>query len=561
MDPRAAFRRDLLLAGLLALALGLTWAWRDWANLSLLHLPDTDDAMRLQQVRDWLAGQAWRDVTQHRIVGTAPLHWTRVADLGPAALILALGPWLGRHAAEVAAVTAWPILLFAAALFLVTRIARTLDPRLAGTAAAVAALAYPVTTLFLPGRIDHHGLQMVLLLGAVLCLLRPAGFASGAFAGSIAAASLAVGLETVPLLAALGFVAAVEWVLARHGAAERLAGLSLGTLAGLVVARGAFATGGWGFPACDGFTGEAWRAGTVLALAPLALVALDARLRSARSRATAAVAAGLACGAAAIWAAPACLQPYGGVDPIMARLWLREVGEAQPLASAPVPTAIAYAGLMLAGVLASLWRFRAERRFGWATLLCVQIAALAITAVQLRGAYAGALLAAPGLASVILTARTHGGVAIAGAWAASAGILYPIAAQALPQEARVSSTGLGDCASPAMLATLSALPAGRVIAPIDAGAYILAGTGHQVLAAPYHRNGRANLAAYRFYLGDEAEAAAVAERWRARYWLSCAAMPGPGRANGLSGWRQSGTMPDGAAIWARDGLSGRPARR
>ena len=47
-----------------------------------------------------------------------------------------------------------------AALFLIARIARSIGgPAIARTAVIVAAIAYPVTTIFLPGRIDHHGLQ------------------------------------------------------------------------------------------------------------------------------------------------------------------------------------------------------------------------------------------------------------------------------------------------------------------------------------------------------------------------------------------------------------------
>src|SRR3546814_21064812 len=37
-----------------------------WAAINGLGLPDTDDNLRLQQVRDWLAGQAWFDLRQHR---------------------------------------------------------------------------------------------------------------------------------------------------------------------------------------------------------------------------------------------------------------------------------------------------------------------------------------------------------------------------------------------------------------------------------------------------------------------------------------------------------------
>src|SRR4051812_32234181 len=85
----------LLLAGLLTLA----WTLQGWANLSALRLPDTDDMVRLQQIRDWLGGQAFGDLAQHRL-GAAPgleMHWSRLPDLIPGALIALLSPLLGAH--------------------------------------------------------------------------------------------------------------------------------------------------------------------------------------------------------------------------------------------------------------------------------------------------------------------------------------------------------------------------------------------------------------------------------------------------------------------------------
>ena len=85
----------------------------------------------------------------------------------PGAIIAALAPLAGWHAAEIAAVIMWPAMLLTTALFLIARIARALGgAEIARTALIVAAIAYPSSTIFLPGRIDHHGFQIVLLLAA-----------------------------------------------------------------------------------------------------------------------------------------------------------------------------------------------------------------------------------------------------------------------------------------------------------------------------------------------------------------------------------------------------------
>src|SRR5690348_16846863 len=73
---------------------------------------DTDDAMRLTMVHDFLAGQGWWDLVQHRL--NTPygglMHWSRLIDLPEAALLALARPVFGT-AADIAVATAWPLLL------------------------------------------------------------------------------------------------------------------------------------------------------------------------------------------------------------------------------------------------------------------------------------------------------------------------------------------------------------------------------------------------------------------------------------------------------------------
>jgi len=533
---------DALLAILLAAFLATAWSLRDWHQLWALRLPDTDDVMRLQQIRDWIAGQSFTDLSQHRL-GEAPgmpIHWSRLPDLIPAAIILLLRPLAGEHQAELIAVIAWPTMLFAAALFLVARIARSIGgPALARTALVVAAIAYPATTIFVPGRIDHHGLQMVLLLLVTRTLTSPPSLGDGLTAGLAAAASLVIGMETAPLLAAAGVAMAVEWLFARHAADDRMMGFGIALGAGLLGASIIFKTDQWNYAACDGFTSIAWRGSVIAAFAPMlmALAARDFTKPAARAVLGILVAGVIAAGVIAV--APQCLAPYGLVDPTLARLWLGKVGEAQPLFGTAAGVAIGYTGVMVAGIAASAWRLHATRDWRWIALLLLQGAALALTCVQLRGAYAGAILAAPALAAVIAEARRRGGGWLVSAWLVSAGMLYPLAADAMTPRAtrHVADPGDGSCTSPEALAALSRLPQGRLLAPLDLGAYAIGATGLSVVGAPYHRNNAGNLAVYRFYLGDPDQAAAIARQWNISYVALCAdsfaelgdAAAGPGR--------------------------------
>ena len=434
----------------------------------------------------------------------------------------------------------WPSILFAGAILLVTRIARAVGGApLAATAAVVAAIAYPATTVFVPGRIDHHGLQMVLLLGATLALVRPPSQGAGFAAGLLSAASLIVGLETAPLLAALGALAIGEWVATNERG--RLHGLGIGALAGLAIGRGLFAPIAWNVATCDGFTTTAWRAALPLAAVPLALALLPAM--SAHRRLIAASASVAALGGLALWLSPDCLHPYGAVDSRLATLWLSQVGEAQSLFAAAPASALGYAGLTVAGLAATSWRLHVERTRGWLVLAVLLAAALAVTCAQLRGAYAGALLAAPGLAAVVGAARARGVLPLAGAWAASAGMLYPLAADALTPAPTNPSTG-GDCASPMLASRLAALPVGTVMAPIDAGAWLIAATPQRLIAAPYHRGGAGNLAMFDFYLGGPAQSVSIARGLGVDYAISCAAMPGRERPGTTAAMMARGPLPD-----------------
>ncbi|HWK35040.1 hypothetical protein [Sphingomonas sp.] len=546
--------RSYLPALALALVLTLAWTGRDWPALAALSLPDTDDVMRLQQVRDWIAGQPFGDLHQYRLSDGLLMHWSRIGDLVPAAIIVALRPLIGVHAAEVTAVIAWPALQFALHLMLVAGIARRLVPSAAGPAVVLAALAYPVTTLFMPGRIDHHGLQIILCLVQVRALIGPADARSGAIAALAATISAAIGLETAPFAVVAGVVIVLAWWRGAAGADRRQIGFGAALLVAIPLLLPIAGSGG----ACD----------TMRPLAlPAAIAAATLVITAALGRPRwwlLVIGAGL--GLCALFATGrACLAgPYGAVDPLMARLWLAHVEEAQPLFAAPWPNAVGYAGLLIVGIVAGGW-LAWRRRGGWIVVLAFQLASLALTCAQLRGAYVGAALAVVPIAALIVRARAAGRIAgVLALWLAGAGLLYPAIAGALSPRAPAATAA---CPTAPLLATLRALPPGRVMAPIDMGAFIVAGTRHTAIAAPYHRNNAGNAAMYRFFLGAPDAAEAIARRRRIDHVVLCPdafAETGPVRADSLAGGaRPAWLVPDGgSAIFAvRQRLSDRPGSR
>src|SRR5258708_38656527 len=84
----------------------------------------TDDAMRLVEVRDLIAGQAWFDLAQHRLdPAGVSMHWSRVIDAPLAALLLMLRPLARAAAAEGGRVMLSPPLLFGARVLRASAIA------------------------------------------------------------------------------------------------------------------------------------------------------------------------------------------------------------------------------------------------------------------------------------------------------------------------------------------------------------------------------------------------------------------------------------------------------
>ena len=92
---------------LVALALLLQY-WTQTAET----LFDTDDAMRLAQLRAWLGGQGWFDLHQARMQPPEgyDTHWSRLIDAGLAGLLFLFGLFTDGASAERLMRAWWPLL-------------------------------------------------------------------------------------------------------------------------------------------------------------------------------------------------------------------------------------------------------------------------------------------------------------------------------------------------------------------------------------------------------------------------------------------------------------------
>lgn len=522
--PRALPR--LLLAAAIALLLTAAWTVKDWANLSLLRLPDNDDMARLAQVRDWLGGQGFNDLMQYRLGPSdgASMHWSRIADLGPALLILLYTPLLGTHGAEVAMTVTYPALLFLAYLLLVARIAVRLGgDRAATPALLLAALAFPTISLFLPGRIDHHALQIILTLLLADALVAPPSLRRGAVAGGAAALSLAIGLEAAPEIVAAMAAMGLAWLLGgrdhdRHalGFAAALGGVTLGLLA---FARPQVWPEIW----CDGFTPASTRATLVLAAA-WALLGASGRFATGwKPRLAIAATLGLGSAALAWRTSSVCLAgPYGALDPFLQHVWMRNVSEARDLfvGQDTIGTSLAYGGLMLLGTGLALRRLTEPGWRGFAIFLALSAAA-AVLAVRVTYIMAGIAV----IPFAVALARDGSLARRLALWVLGAGITWNLAATrldaAFAQPLVEAKAVQQACTAAGPLRVIAAQPRGTIVAPLDLGAYLTGMTQHHVVAAVYHRNNRGNLAMYRFFLNPAPRSEALARQWGIDYVAIC----------------------------------------
>ncbi|MDD3028926.1 MAG: hypothetical protein PHS57_01400 [Alphaproteobacteria bacterium] len=181
------------------------------------ELPDPDDYTYLTQTLDWLQGQSWYDNVQHRMSPPegVPIHYTRLAEL-PIAAVIGMFRLLGYSWRGAALLGSYllPVLYLGVFFYVSRKVAeRFVSPSWARLTAFVALFCPALLWKFSPGQVDHHGLEALLLMGALGLVAQtfshPEKRRWPLFAGGVLALSVAIGLETLPwmclIVAVVGF--------------------------------------------------------------------------------------------------------------------------------------------------------------------------------------------------------------------------------------------------------------------------------------------------------------------------------------------------------------------
>lgn len=557
--PAQLWRVVLTTWGLAAIVLMLLSA----SAIAHLWFPDPDDAMRLAEVRDWLGGQSWWDVSQHRLWdGHYAMHWSRLVDI-PLVLVMApLDPLLGQTISTRIAVTVVPLVTLLAVMALGAELTRRLGGiERAKMAVLLVPLSVPLLYQLRPLRIDHHGWQIACALLAATALVGKPTARSGAVSGAALAILLTISLEGLPVTAAILAVTMLAWAFDPTRRGHALG--TVWTLTGLVTLLQVATRGPAMFaPACDAIA-PAWIAAIAVAAIAVSAAMLLPRLPLA-ARLTALAAAGAGALATLMLIAPRCAAgPFANLDPFVRAFWYENVSEGLPVWR-QVPTwAMMTIAFPIVGLVGGAFAWRAsagEARQRWTMLLALSGATFLLSLLVIRTGSTAQALALPGgawaLAAMLPRARAISAplartAATAGALLAATpglliGVLFgnPGSAQntrALAAAGPGAQVQRRPCDHGHEIADLAALPTATLFAPVDVTPQLLATTSHRAMSGGYHRN----LAALHRTMATYMAAPDVAHRWilesGADYVVGC---PGENETE-----RYKHFAPNG--LWAR----------
>ena len=513
-----------------------------WFKSNAIHwlaLGDTDDNMRLMQVRALLKGQDWYDLRQYRLnppMG-ADIHWSHLVDLPIAAIILAFKPFFGGALAEKIAVSIAPIIPLGVAFIGLGLTARRLiAPQAYLISAAILLSSYIVLLMFMPLRIDHHGWQLALLTVMMAGLADPRPVRGGVTVGIATSLSLVIGLEMIPYLAIGGAAVVLGWVLDSE---QRVRLRGYGASLGIGVATGfaGFASYANRIPRCDALS-PVWLSVMVVAGGLLFTLSFVKVERSGR-RLILGIFAGLISAGflALVW--PDCLGRPEQVSPELDRLWLSNISEAKPLFKQNWITIFSVALLVtgLAGTFWILWRERRGKNdIAWASITLLAVFSALMLLWQTRAAPSALIFAIPGATAlgwaILPRLRKHPNIFVrvfgtVAAFMIISGLWVQFVVGYLPNP-KISTPALrlvnkanASCPTIPALRPIALLPKATIFTFVDLGPRLITMTHHNAIAGPYHRNGDAILDVQHAFRGSADAAHAIIKRHGATLLLIC----------------------------------------
>ena len=526
-------------------------------NIAAWKVGGPDDQMRLIQVRDWVAGQSWWDITQYRM--NAPdggdMHWSRLVDVPLGVLIVLTRPLLGANLAEQFAASFVPLLTLAAAMYFYALAAR----RFFGAGVAVVATGLVLTimhftTQMAPMRIDHHGWQIVCFVAAVWALFdRHGSIWSAIVLGLACALWIEISVEGLPFAAVLLGVSALSWIfpiLATAPMRNHQFPIALAA-----TAAGAFLlysiTESWSEPTyCDALSPV-----HIAALGAMAAIVVAGAVVAGKwnawlsiyARVGVCTLAGVTGIATVMAIAPACASDaFAGLDPLVRAYWYNRTLEGLPLwalATDMVLLPLAYlvaGGMALAYVavyntqLSTSDKLRLIIIYVGSALIGALVSRTVVYAMIIANLFLAALLIDMFMAAQrrkSLTGRM--GLRAVALLLAIPGLSAQIIANKIGETETETETAAAAklderflakvqaCQKSTAAAALGQLPASFIMAGLDTNPAILQFTKHNVVASGHHRNDTAMADVIRAFTLSPDDAAQIIGARRIRFLVIC----------------------------------------
>lgn len=502
-------------------ALLLLSIWLLWSAVLLTFgiragdgvMVDPDDFMRMAQVRDWMAGQSWFDVTQYRINPPegGSMHWSRLLDVPVAGLIGLARLFVSPPMAEYTAVMLLPILLLGVLMLLLYRTVRSLADERAALFAAFLVPTFPlIIRQFMPGRVDHHSWQIVMAALTMLALFdrnSKRGALVMAFALSL---WMHISIEGLPYAVMIGAILALTYLfpMATTGQSSDtrlfpyVGGLAVFS-AGLLVATQS--PGNISVPYCDAVS---WPLLAALTILSAGFGIGHFILKPERPATKIVMLAMVGIGGAAVFllSSDSCaLDPFGNLTPLVREYWHETISEGLPIhkQGAAIISLLLFVPMLFAAWIATFYRRESDelRQKQWLVLGMLVLAATLLSFKVQRTAGVAELFALPGIAALTVLAvqrfrasasslvRVLGTV---GAILALSPMMAFVAGDALfaapvkPAQNPAAKVKVRGC----NMGDLNRLPTGTIFTTMAAGPEILYRTRHSVYVSGYHRNNK-----------------------------------------------------------------------
>lgn len=468
-----------------------------WQQIANLNLPDNDDLMRVLRVREWLNGAGFYDNIEHRSnepIG-ASIHWSRIADL-PLFLFQKIAIFFTSTTnAEILSIIFVPIFLGAIFIFSLGKVAYKFSNSKLSFIFALCLVPIFSTNFynFQIGRVDHHGLQLICIIG-ILHGLFENKFKNGFIGGIALSLSIAIGFEALIIEAILCLSLFALWLLNGAKRKNQVYGFCFGLLIGIIfgffinvapkdyfINRNDFQSFGQ----------------TILIIFAAIYFALMAKFTSHSNLAKKLIfiIIGLFIGIILIYEFKEILKPvYGQISPILTSLWLNKIGEITPLWKLSLTNQMA---LLLPAILAITLIFieitkskpQENDKFAYWIILLILILTTGLMTFFYQNRF-----------------NIHFGLFISLALCATLPnmfdekkqkIILSILLLILPIkifDAAQIKPVVKQCNTKSDFANLAILPKGLIAANIDINVPILIHTNHNVMGTAFHRDiGKENI--------------------------------------------------------------------